>query len=66
MTQIDTPEPVRPETIRAVPVRHPGRWVSGAIVLLLAAMLIHMLFTNPNLDWGTFRQYFFHGGILRL
>jgi polar amino acid transport system permease protein len=65
VTQTDTVEPVRPETIRAVPVRHPGRWVSGAIVLVLAAMLVHMLFTNPNLDWGTFRQYFFQGGILR-
>jgi polar amino acid transport system permease protein len=65
VTQIDTTEPVRPETIRAVPVRHPGRWVSGAVVLVLAAMLVHMLFTNPNLDWGTFKQYFFEGGILK-
>ncbi len=65
VTQIDTTEPARPETIRAVPVRHPGRWVSGAVVLVLAAMLVHMLFTNPNLDWGTFKQYFFEGGILK-
>jgi polar amino acid transport system permease protein len=65
MTEIDTPEPVRPEQIKAVPVRHPGRWVSGAIVLVLAAMLLHMLFTNPNLDWGTFQKYFFDGGILK-
>ena len=65
MTQIDTSEPVRPETIKAVPVRHPGRWVSGAIVLVLAAMLVHMLFTNPNLDWVTFGRFFFQGGILK-
>ncbi len=65
MTETDTPEPVRPETIKAVPVRHPGRWVSGAIVIVLAAMLVHMLFTNPNLDWGTFQKYFFDGGILK-
>jgi polar amino acid transport system permease protein len=65
VTDIDTAEPVRPEMIKAVPVRHPGRWVSGAIVLVLAAMLVHMLLTNPNLDWGTFGQYFFHGSILK-
>ena len=65
MTETDAPEPVRPETIKAVPVRHPGRWVSGAVVLVLAAMLLHMLFTNPNLDWGTFQKYFFDGGILK-
>jgi len=65
MTDTDTAEPVRPEMIRAVPVRHPGRWVSGAIVLVLAAMLVHMLLTNPNLDWGTFGKYFFQGSILK-
>ncbi|MFD7735416.1 amino acid ABC transporter permease, partial [Kitasatospora phosalacinea] len=41
----------RPETIRAVPVRHPGRWVSVAVVAVLGAMLLHVLFTNPALDW---------------
>jgi polar amino acid transport system permease protein len=65
VTETDTAEPVRPETIKAVPVRHPGRWVSGAIVLVLAAMLVHMLFTNPNLDWSTFGKYFFEHGILK-
>jgi polar amino acid transport system permease protein len=65
VTETDTAEPVRPETIKAVPVRHPGRWVSGVIVLVLAAMLVHMLFTNPNLDWSTFGQFFFHGGIVK-
>jgi polar amino acid transport system permease protein len=65
VTENDTAEPVRPETIKAVPVRHPGRWVSGAIVLVLAAMLVHMLFTNPNLDWGTFGKYFSQKEILK-
>ncbi|WP_345439527.1 amino acid ABC transporter permease [Actinoallomurus vinaceus] len=65
MSQIDTPEPVRPESIKAVPVRHPGRWVSGAVILVLTAMFVHMLFTNQNLDWSTFRQFFFEGGILK-
>ncbi|MCW2914072.1 MAG: polar amino acid transporter, inner rane subunit [Actinomycetia bacterium] len=59
-----TKDAVRPEEIRAVPVRHPGRWVAGAVILVLAAMLVHMLVTNPNLEWGTVRHYFFNQGIL--
>jgi polar amino acid transport system permease protein len=55
----------RPETIRAVPVRHPGRWVAVAVIAVLAAMLVHMLVTNPNLDWPTVRKYFFSHIILR-
>ncbi|MEW2608559.1 amino acid ABC transporter permease, partial [Streptomyces sp. NPDC047916] len=28
---------VAPETIRAIPVRHVGRWISGVVVLALLA-----------------------------
>lgn len=47
--------------IKAVPVRHPGRWVATAILLLLAAMVVNSLITNPNWRWGTFSQYVFTG-----
>ena len=30
-----------PSRIRAVPVRHPGRWVAAAVLLLLIAMAVH-------------------------
>jgi polar amino acid transport system permease protein len=44
-----------------VPVRHPGRWVAAVVVLVLLAMLVHSLFTNPNYGWATVFQYFtFH------
>ncbi|GAA0328226.1 amino acid ABC transporter permease [Actinoallomurus spadix] len=65
VTEIDNTGSARPESIRAVPVRHPGRWVSGAVILVLAAMFVHMLFTNKNLDWTTFQKFFFDGGILK-
>jgi polar amino acid transport system permease protein len=55
----------RPETIRAVPVRHPGRWVAVVVIAVLAAMFIHMLFTNPSLDWPIVRKYLFSEIILR-
>ena len=42
----------RPETIRAVPVRHPGRWVAVAVIALLVAMFVHMVVTNDNFQWS--------------
>jgi hypothetical protein len=29
----DTVEPARPDEIKAIPVRRPGRWVAAAIIL---------------------------------
>jgi polar amino acid transport system permease protein len=37
--------------IHAVPVHHWGRWISAAIVAVLAAMLVHGLVTNKNFHW---------------
>ncbi len=45
--------------IKAVPVRHPGRWITVAILLLLAAMAANSLITNPNWRWDTFSRYVF-------
>jgi polar amino acid transport system permease protein len=42
---------VRPEPIKAVPVRHPLRWVAVAVIAVLAAMFAHMLATNKFIDW---------------
>lgn len=59
----------RPETIRAVPVRHPGRWVAVVVIAVLVAMLVHMLVTNENLEWNVVGQYFWvpimREGVLR-
>ncbi len=41
----------RPEPIRAVPARHPGQWIAAAVSLVLAAMFVHMLVTNPAFHW---------------
>jgi polar amino acid transport system permease protein len=55
----------RPETIRAVPVRHPGRWVAVVVIAVLAAMFVHLLLTDHNLAWPTVRKYLFSHIILR-
>ncbi|MBI5105196.1 MAG: amino acid ABC transporter permease [Solirubrobacterales bacterium] len=55
----------RPEEIRAVPVRHPGRWIASALVLLLIVVAVHSVATNPRFGWGTVGDYLFDARILR-
>ena len=55
----------RPEDIKAVPVRHPGRWVAAVIVLIIAASLVRSaIVTNPNFEWHVVGQYLFDSRIL--
>jgi len=51
MTQTTTEEQAQPQTIKAVPVRHPGRWIAIAVIALISAMFIHMLVTNDAFQW---------------
>src|SRR5689334_21792705 len=52
MTTTTQTERARPEAIKAVPVRHPGRWVTIAVLAVLAAMFLHLLVTNGHFGWG--------------
>jgi polar amino acid transport system permease protein len=54
----------RPEDIKAVPVRHPGRWIAAAIVLVVAASFVRSVVTNNNFEWGTVGHYLFDARIL--
>ena len=54
----------RSDNIRAVPVRHPGRWVAVAIIAVLAAMFVHMLATNDRFSWSYMVDNMFRGPIL--
>ncbi|WP_083955885.1 amino acid ABC transporter permease [Tersicoccus phoenicis] len=47
----------RPDLIRAVPVRHPWRWVGAAVLLVLVALLAQSLVTNENYRWDTVAKY---------
>jgi polar amino acid transport system permease protein len=53
-----------PEEIRAVPVRHVGRWVAAVVVGVLAADLIYSAGHNPNFQWGIVGQYLISSRIL--
>src|SRR5262245_15987853 len=60
----ETAEPVRAEEIKAIPVRHPGRWVATAIVLFLAVALGNSIATNSRFEWGIVGHYFTSSRIL--
>ncbi len=49
----------RPDAIKAIPVRHWGRWISAAIVLYLLVALIYSFVSNPAVDWATVWDYMF-------
>jgi len=51
--------------IKAVPVRHPGRWVGVAVIAVLVAMLVHSFLTNPNFQWDVVGEYLFSDPVLR-
>jgi len=61
----------QPEDIKALPVRHPGRWVAAAIVLLIAVAVVNSVVTNPRFHWGVVGQYLFdsritHGALVTI
>jgi polar amino acid transport system permease protein len=56
---------VAPAEIRAVSVRHPGRWVGAALVLVAGAALGWSAATNPRFEWPLVGEYLFSPRILR-
>ena len=62
------------EPLKAVPLRHPGRWVSAALLLVITAMLVHSLAFStvercgtrqPRFQWDIVGQYLFSARVLR-
>jgi polar amino acid transport system permease protein len=49
---------VRPDEIKAVPVRHFGRWVAAALIVFLVVALGNSLATNSRFQWGIVGDYF--------
>lgn len=60
-----TPVPRDAEPIKAIPVRHPGRWVAIAVIAVLVAMFVHMLLTNDAFHWDFMFQNMFTTPVLR-
>ena len=49
----------RPDAIKAIPVRHWGRWISAAVITYLLVALVYSFVASPNIDWPTVWQYLF-------
>lgn len=54
-----------PEAIRAIPVRHWGRWVSALVVLLLLAWLVQAAVQSHFIDFRLVRKYQFSHLVLK-
>ncbi|MEH0636301.1 amino acid ABC transporter permease [Streptomyces bottropensis] len=59
----DTP-PAGPEALKAVPVRHPGRYVSAAIALALLGSIIYAFAQAKKINWDAVPDYFFDDRII--
>jgi polar amino acid transport system permease protein len=63
-----------PSTLKVIPVRHPWRWVTGGVILVVLAMLVNtLLFSHVvrggaregRFQWGVVGHYLFAAPILR-
>jgi polar amino acid transport system permease protein len=57
-------EPVRAGEVRAIPVRHPGRWVGAVVVLYLAVAVGGSMATNKRFQWSVVGHYLGRSQIL--
>jgi polar amino acid transport system permease protein len=64
MTTGEAGQPLTPERVKAVPVRHPGRWLATAAVLIIAVALLRSAVTNPRFDWGLVGHYFLSSDVV--
>src|SRR5690348_10078109 len=55
---------VRPDEIKAVPVRHFGRWVAAVVIVFLVVALGNSLATNSRFQWGIVGHYFTSSRVL--
>jgi polar amino acid transport system permease protein len=54
----------RPEDIRAVPVRHVGRWIGALVVIVVAVAIINSAASDPRFEWGVVGEYLFDHRVL--
>ncbi|MDQ0583399.1 amino acid ABC transporter permease [Streptomyces rishiriensis] len=59
----DATPPAGPEAIKAIPVRHPGRYVSAIVALALLGSVVYA-FAQGNINWGAIPDYFFDDRIM--
>ncbi len=55
-----------PAAIDAVPLRHPWRWVTAIVILVLAGLFLYGAATNPAYRWSIYFEYLFNERVLRV
>ena len=50
--------------LNAVPIRHYGRWVATIFLLLVAAVMVKSILTNPRFRWGVVGEYIISAPIM--
>src|SRR6266536_5837912 len=53
-----------PGALKAIPVRHYGRWVGAVVVILLALWLVTAAAGTKNIHWDQIPKYLFNRSIL--
>ncbi|GHF51384.1 permease [Streptomyces mashuensis] len=53
----------QPEAIKAIPVRHYGRWISAVVVLALLGLLVNA-FATANVHYSAIPDYIFDSSVL--
>jgi polar amino acid transport system permease protein len=52
-----------PQTIDAVPLRHPWRWVAAVVIVVLLGLFLYGAATNEAYGWSTYSKYLFDSRI---
>ena len=62
----DVPPPPKagPEAIKAIPVRHYGRYIAAVIAIAVLAAIVYA-FAQGKINWGAVPDYFFDNRILK-
>jgi polar amino acid transport system permease protein len=57
------PTALRPDEIKAVPVRHVSRWVAAVVILVIVVSVVHSMATDKRFGWGEVGHFLFNGQI---
>jgi polar amino acid transport system permease protein len=57
-------QPLTAEPVKAVPVRHPGRWIAVVVVAVFGVALVRSAVTNPRFEWDIVGHYFLSSDVL--
>lgn len=52
-----------PESIDAIPLRHPWRWVAAVVIVVLLGLFLYGAATNDAYGWSTYGKYLFDARI---